>query len=190
MACHNKSQPDLPQGRIRDLLTILRRQTNGEVSAAMTRLGIHYATNYGVSVVDIRRCAKPYAPDHAMAKELFLSPIRELILSATVIADPQALTECELGFWASGISNTEVAEHLASNFLGRTPLAPAIFQTWLPDPKLAYCAILTALRYCILGGDPARLEIEPRRTILESLTSPTEKRAAESLLDFLADAQL
>ncbi len=135
------------------LLRELRRGTNGGVSEAMARRGIVYGVNYGVSVVSVREEAARYAPDHEFAKALFRDNVRELCLAATYIADPAMISRDELGFWASGIVNSEVAEHVAG-LVSRRMTVNDIVDLWLDPgiPLQCYAALLGLTRWIARGG--------------------------------------
>lgn len=70
------------------LVRMLRRDINGAVVERMEQLGIRYECNWGVSLHAVRRAASLFAPDHAFARFLYGQNLRELLLSAFVIADP------------------------------------------------------------------------------------------------------
>ncbi len=141
-----------------DLLRALRRDTHGAAAEAMAQRGLRYEINYGVSAVAIRREAARYAPDHPFARALYGEAVRELILAATCIADPLAVTTAELPLWSAGIRTSEVAEHLSS-MLARSPLAAELATEMLAgeDPLAQYCALLTVAKYLTRGGDPLAL---------------------------------
>lgn len=129
------------------LLSRLRKEMNGAVTDAMKERGIDYPLNYGVSVPTLRDIARAWAPDHSLARLLYRQQVRELILSATVIADPGAIGAEELEFWAAGVRNSEIAEHL-SMLMARTRLTGVILERWMnrDTPLPAYAALLTAAR--------------------------------------------
>ena len=78
------------------LVRMLRRDINGAVVERMEQLGIRYECNWGVSLHAVRRAASLFAPDHAFARFLYGQNLRELLLSAFVIADPCAVSADEL----------------------------------------------------------------------------------------------
>lgn len=132
------------------LLRQLRVEMNGAVTGAMQQRGADYPLNYGVSVPTIRKIAAPYAPNHKLARLLFRQQVRDLQIAAIYIADPSELTVGELDFWAEGVVNAELAEHLSTMLLSRTAIVGDIVRMWLveninDDPKsdlLRYCALL------------------------------------------------
>ena len=113
------------------LVRMLRRDINGAVVERMEQLGIRYECNWGVSLHAVRRAASLFAPDHAFARFLYGQNLRELLLSAFVIADPRAVSADELAFWGAGVKNSELAENLAFSLLSHTSLARPLAEKWL-----------------------------------------------------------
>lgn len=130
------------------LLGRIRKEMNGAVTEAMEERGIKYPLNYGVSIPTLRDIAREWAPDHPLARLLYVQQVRELRLAALTIADPGAVTAGELDFWGRGVENTEVAEHLAMTLLANTNLTRTVMDMWLTcdEPLLAYAALMTAAR--------------------------------------------
>ncbi len=113
------------------LVRMLRRDINGAVVGRMEELGVRYVSNWGVSLHAVRRAAALFAPDHAFARFLYGKQLRELLLSAFVVADPESVTAEELAFWGAGVTNAELAENLAFSLLSHTSLAGPLAEEWL-----------------------------------------------------------
>lgn len=130
------------------LLVRLRKEMNGAVVGDMEGRGLHYRRNYGVALHTVRQAARGFAPDHGFAKYLWHSPVRELKLAATAIADPAEVTAEEIGFWFEGVENSELAENLASFLLSRTGFVKHILETYSrsDDSMIAYTALLAAVK--------------------------------------------
>ncbi len=131
------------------LVRMLRRDINGAVVGRMEELGVRYVSNWGVSLHAVRRAAALFAPDHAFARFLYGKQLRELLLSAFVVADPESVTAEELAFWGAGVTNAELAENLAFSLLSHTSLAGPLAEEWLradAAPLLRYCALLALAR--------------------------------------------
>ena len=141
------------------LVRMLRRDINGAVVERMEQLGIRYECNWGVSLHAVRRAASLFAPDHAFARFLYGQNLRELLLSAFVIADPCAVSADELAFWGAGVKNSELAENLAFSLLSHTSLARPLAEKWLAEDApslLRYSALLALSR--MRGSDGCRTE--------------------------------
>lgn len=134
------------------ILALLRRQTNGAVTGSMEAHGVVWPLNYGVSVPAIRSVAAEYSPDHDLGRLLYRQQVRELRLAGIMIADPQAVTGEEIPFWAEGVINTEVAEHL-SFLLAVSNIIPELTDRWLAAENqwLRYAAVLSVTRRLLSG---------------------------------------
>ena len=137
------------------LKRLLRRNANGIAVESMVRQGLLYRENWGVPIHIVRDIASRFAPDHEFAKNLYGLPLRELRLAACMIAVPDEVSEDELDFWAAGVDNPEIAEHLAFSLLSRTSLDRRLVDNWLNSSAntsvmLRYCAILALGRMVLL----------------------------------------
>ena len=142
------------------LVRMLRRDINGAVVERMEQLGIRYECNWGVSLHAVRRAASLFAPDHAFARFLYGQNLRELLLSAFVIADPCAVSADELAFWGAGVKNSELAENLAFSLLSHTSLARPLAEKWLAEdaPSLLRYSACWLFRGCAVATAGCRTE--------------------------------
>ena len=196
------------------LLRLLRREMNGAVAESMARRGIRYPVNYGVSAVTVRDIAARFAPDHALARDLYGTGrdagVRELILAGLFIADPASVDAAELPFWEAGVINSEVAEYMAFALTGRSPVAWEAFVRWsddavseagaVPDsagtskadgaPLLRYCAAMTLSRVLTLKGDTSHWDMARVKSFIEASltpgTDPLLRSAAQRLAERVA----
>lgn len=168
------------------LIGLLRPNVNGAVVESMEELGIRYPRNWGVGLPAVRKAAGAFAPDHDLARFLYVQELRELRLSAFVIADPSAVTAEELDFWGNGAINTELVENLAFSLLSRTALATALVDKWLCADKpilLQYAALLALARMVDSGNCDLSMQemAECAEHYLESV-DPLIRRAASDLI--------
>lgn len=100
----------------------LRLAMNGITSSAMREKGVNYKLNFGVSIMTLRKIAGDYAPNAALAKELWKEDTRELKILATLIQPPESFTKTL--DWVNDIENLELAEQASMNLFSKTPEAP------------------------------------------------------------------
>lgn len=131
-------------GKMVGILTRLKTEMNGAVVGSMKAKGITYPLSYGVGVPLIREVAASYFPDHELARLLYRQDVRELKLASFSIADPAKVTVGELPFWAAGVTNSELAEHLGTVLLSKTDIVGEVLGQWLVsgDTLLAYSALM------------------------------------------------
>ena len=105
------------------LLRQVKVRKNGEISALMKRQGIEYKLNWGVSVVELRELAQELNPDHLLALKLWNKQWRETMILATLLDEPEKVTEEQMDFWTKSFENREVAEQASANLWVKTRYA-------------------------------------------------------------------
>ena len=101
--------------KFQQLIKVIRLRQSGEVSEAMNERGISYKMNWGVSLLDLREIAQSYDADHLLALKLWNKQWRETMILATLIDDPEAVTEEQMDFWTKSFENIEIAEQASTN---------------------------------------------------------------------------
>ena len=114
-----------------EILRRLKPERNGAVTGEMEGRGVRYGLNYGVAIPVIRRVARDYAPDPALAEYLFRQDIRELKLAAVYVADPAAVAAEQMERWAGGMPADEIMEHAAMSLFYASPEAVLVIPAWL-----------------------------------------------------------
>lgn len=130
------------------MLSELRRERNGAVADSMRFYGRGCGLNLGVSIPTIRSIAEAAPRDYEFAKYLYKQDVRELRIAALQLADPERVTTDELGFWADGIINSEIAEYAAMKLFSRVGYIDEILNRWADgcDELLGYTAFMSAAR--------------------------------------------
>lgn len=113
-----------------ELLRRLKTEMNGAVVGGMEDRGVNYALSYGVSVPTIRRIAREYAPDHALAEFLFQQDIREMKIAAVYVDIPDDVTREQMDRWAA-VMTPELMEHAATGLFYAAPVAAEMLRVWL-----------------------------------------------------------
>lgn len=117
------------------LLRQIKLRKNGDVSTSMKRQGIEYKQNWGVSVVELRDLAKNYVPDHLLALKLWNKQWRETMILATLLDEPEKVTEEQMDFWTKSFENREIAEQTSANLWVKTRFAFAKAIEWSRGKK-------------------------------------------------------
>ena len=100
----------------------------------MARVGIDVSHAIGVSMPNIRAVAKRCGTDQELADRLWDTGIHEARMLATLVADPNALTDDEMDRWAGDVTSWDVCDSAADAF-GRTPLAERKIRAWAKSPE-------------------------------------------------------
>ena len=98
------------------LLSKIKLLRNGDIADAMKRTGIEYKMNWGVSLVILRQMAKEFEPDHLLALKLWNKQWRETSILATLLDQPQEVSEEQMDFRTKSFESIEIAE-IASTHL-------------------------------------------------------------------------
>ena len=116
----------------------------------MARVGIDVSHALGVSMPDIRVVAKACGVDHALALELWEAEIHEARILATLVADPDALTDVQRERWVLDITSWDLCDSAADLF-GRSPAHSDAIKGWArrPEPFVKRCAFSMIARRAV-----------------------------------------
>jgi 3-methyladenine DNA glycosylase AlkD len=96
----------------------------------MERFGINPERALGVRIPDIRSLAKELGTDHGLALALWRTEVHEARILASMVADPERLTERQMESWVRGIDSWDVCDQVCGNLFDRTPFAKAKSIDW------------------------------------------------------------
>ena len=116
----------------------------------MARVGIDVAHAFGVSMPQIRAIAKTCGVDHALALELWETGVHEARILATLVADPENLTQVQRERWVLDITSWDLCDSAADLF-GRTPAHADAIEAWArrPEPFVKRCAFSMIARRAV-----------------------------------------
>lgn len=145
---------------------ILRQTTlykSGEVAANLKRRNLEYKQIWGVSLMDLRQIAKENEPSHLLALKLWNKQWRETMILATLLDEPEKVTEQQMDFWTKSFENSEIAEQAAANLWWKTPFAYAKALEWCRGKKhwIQYTAIHLIGRLAIMDKKSPDEMFEP-----------------------------
>lgn len=115
---------------------------NGICAEEMNKRGCEYRQNFGVSIVRLKEIASKYSRDYELAYRLWLLPIRETKILATMLCEPQKMTAEKLKEWSAGITNQEMAEVVSMYLLSKAEHLTKEYIAWLNSDN--YLMRLTA----------------------------------------------
>ena len=93
---------------------------NGICAENIDNFGLEYKQNFGVAWTRLVEIAQNYTPNYTLAYRLWLLPIRETKLLATLLCPPHELTAERLAEWTDSITTIELAEIFAFALLRKT----------------------------------------------------------------------
>jgi len=112
-----------PEAQLNEILQKIRLSMNGIVSEQMTRGGIIYKQNYGVSIPRIKEIAAGYHPDHYLSQRLWQLQIRETMILATLLEPVDTFTAEIAREWVSQFNQIEIVEQASMNLFCRLSYA-------------------------------------------------------------------
>jgi 3-methyladenine DNA glycosylase AlkD len=108
----------------------LKTLSNPAAVYGMARYGINPNCNYGVSVRQLRSIAKEIGRDHTLAQRLWSSGIHDARILASMIDNPEAVTEQQMEKWAKDFDSWDVCDQTCSNLFIATRFAKQKAVEW------------------------------------------------------------
>jgi 3-methyladenine DNA glycosylase AlkD len=142
---------EITDKQFKQIISQIKLYENGEVSANMKLHGIQYHVNQGVSLITLREIAATVQPSHILALKLWNRQWRETMILATLLDEPDQVSEQQMDFWTKSFTNSEIAEQASANLWYRTPFAYAKALEWCRGKKhwVHYTAIHLAGRLAL-----------------------------------------
>ena len=106
-----------------EILQELQSKARPDQVEGMTRFGMTSHRRLGVSVPNMRKIAKESGNDHNLALELWKTGIPEAMIIASMIDEPEKLTETQMEDWVKDISSWDVCDQVCMNLFDKNPLA-------------------------------------------------------------------
>lgn len=108
---------------IAKIIEKLEALSNPKVIDGMSKYGIAPKKTYGVSIPNLRKIAKEIGKDHELAQKLWEMGIRETMILATMIDDPDLVTEEQMERWAKDFTYWEICDQCCQNLFAKTKFA-------------------------------------------------------------------
>ncbi len=106
-----------------EILSKIKPLQNIEVVNSMQKRGVDYKVNFGVSIPLLRDMASNYEKNHLLALKLWNKQWRETMILATLLEEPDKVTENQMDFWVRNFLTIEIAEQAAMNLFSMTNFA-------------------------------------------------------------------
>ena len=109
--------------RYDDILEKLKALSNPKAVEGMARFGINPENTLGVSVPNLRKIAKKIGGGHALAQQLWASGIHEVRILASMIDNPEMVTEEQMESWVEDFDSWDVCDQCCMNLFDKTSFA-------------------------------------------------------------------
>ena len=123
------------ENEFQQILKRIKLRKNGDVSRTMKAHGIQYKLNWGVSVVELREIARSFNPSHLLALKLWNKQWRETMILATLLDEPDEVTEEQMDFWTKSFESVEMVEQASANLWWKTRFAFVKALEWCRGKK-------------------------------------------------------
>jgi 3-methyladenine DNA glycosylase AlkD len=113
----------------------LRAAADASRKPGMARVGVRVDRALGVSIPDCRRMARGNQRDHALALELWRTRIHEAQILASMVDDPEQVTDEQMEGWVGDFDSWDVCDQVCGNLFGLTPSAFDKALAWTERPE-------------------------------------------------------
>jgi len=127
--------PELDR-QISDIRLKIHLSMNGKVSDQMTKSGIIYKKNFGVSIPRLKEISKSYIPNHDLVQRLWNLQIRETMILATLLQPIDKFTPEIAQNWVESFNQVEIVEQACMNLFCKLPFANSLCLTWIKSKKI------------------------------------------------------
>ncbi len=108
---------------VSEILEMLEGLSNPEAIEGMARFGISPQRTFGIQIPVLRKMAKEIGRDHELAEELWSLDIRETRILASMIDEPDLVTEKQMDHWALDFDYWEICDQCCMNLFEKTDFA-------------------------------------------------------------------
>lgn len=106
-----------------DIIEKLKSVSNPDAVGGMARFGITPENTFGVSIPNLRKIAKETKKNHALAQQLWESDFRETMILASMIDEPEMVTEEQMEKWVLDFDYWEICDQCCMNLFEKTGFA-------------------------------------------------------------------
>lgn len=113
-----------------EILKKLKAMSDPAAVEGMARYGVRPRKVYGVRIPILRELAKEIGADHRLAGRLFSSGVHEARILASMIDDPDRVTEVQMERWVKAFDSWDVCDQCCVNLFRRTRFAHSKAVEW------------------------------------------------------------
>jgi 3-methyladenine DNA glycosylase AlkD len=106
-----------------EIIKELEELSNPEDIAGRAKFGINHKKSYGVRMPELRRIAKITGKDHELAEKLWNKGYGETRILASLVDDPELVTEGQMEKWVVGFDSWDVCDQCCMNLFRKTSFA-------------------------------------------------------------------
>jgi 3-methyladenine DNA glycosylase AlkD len=115
---------------IEHVMDELRQRGSLKAVLGMARFGIQTGKALGVSIPQLRNVAKQIGTHHELAQKLWKTGIHEARILASMIDDPENVSEDQMERWAADFDSWDVVDGCCGNLFDKTVFAIGKAHEW------------------------------------------------------------
>lgn len=115
---------------LEEILKKLKSLSNPENVEGMARFGINSENALGISIPDLRNLAKETGKNHTLARQIWASGIHEAKILASMIDEPEMVTEEQMDDWVKDFDSWDVCDQVCDNLFQHTKFAYKKIDRW------------------------------------------------------------
>ncbi|MGB3346080.1 MAG: DNA alkylation repair protein [Candidatus Humimicrobiia bacterium] len=116
--------------KINEVIKELKSLSDPRAVEGMAKFGIRGEKRIGVSIPELRRMAKTIGKDHKLALKLWSRKIPETMILASMVDDPEKVTEQQMEDWVKDINSWDVCDQLCMNLFEKVPFIIKKIKDW------------------------------------------------------------
>ena len=109
--------------QLEQILEQLKALSDPKAVEGMARFGINPENTYGVSIPNLRNMAKQVGQNRQLAQQLWDSQIHEARILASMVDDPQQVTDEQMENWVEDFDSWDVCDQCIMNLFEKTKFA-------------------------------------------------------------------
>src|SRR5712664_1752238 len=115
---------------VASILDSMKLRASPRAVDGMKRFGISTGKALGISIPELRMTANKAGRDHTLAQGLWNSEIHEARILASMIDDPNSVTEDQMEKWAQVFDSWDLVDGCCGNLFDKTPFAVRKAREW------------------------------------------------------------
>jgi len=148
--------------RVEEIVDKLKSLSDPKAVEGMAKFGITPKNAYGVSIPDLRKLAKKIGKNHNLALQLWGIDTRETRILASMIDEPDLVTEEQMESWVKEFDYWEICDQVCMNLFAYTKFAYGKALEWSKRKeefvKRAGFALIAWLAFKDKKADDAKFE--------------------------------
>jgi len=134
-----------------EVLEQLKVKAKPDQLAGMARYGMATEKRLGVSIPELRKIAKDIGKNHDLALELWKTGISEALILASMVDEPDKMTEEQMENWVKDFDSWDVCDQVCMNLFDKHALAWKKIRDWSEREKEYVKRAAFALLACLAG---------------------------------------